>query len=72
MLSLFFPDHDSFWKIIMCTDNDIDFEFSYLGYKYFQTRLHQAFASRATLRDEKEIRKGIERAEYVKKEIEAL
>ena len=43
-----------------------------LGYKYFQTRLHQAFASRASLQDEKEIREGIERAEYVRKEIEAL
>ena len=43
-----------------------------LGYHYFQTRLHEAFASQASLRDEKEIRKGIERAEYVKKEVEAL
>ena len=43
-----------------------------LGYKYFQTRLHEAFASRANLRDEKEIREGIEKAEYVKKEVEAL
>lgn len=43
-----------------------------LGYKYFRDRLHKAFASQAHLRDEDEIRKGIERAEYVKKEIEAL
>lgn len=43
-----------------------------LGYQYFQTRLHKAFSSQATLQDEEAIRKGIERAEYVKKEIEAL
>ncbi len=42
------------------------------GYQYFQSRLHKAFASQASLQDEKEIRKGIERAEYVKKEVEAL
>ncbi|KAF2087169.1 hypothetical protein K490DRAFT_42903 [Saccharata proteae CBS 121410] len=38
-----------------------------LGYDYFQPRLHKAFASQAGLTDETEIRKGIERAEYVKK-----
>ncbi|KAL8796659.1 MAG: hypothetical protein Q9195_001049 [Heterodermia aff. obscurata] len=38
-----------------------------LGYAYFQTRLHKAFASQANLRDEEKIRQGIERAEYVKK-----
>ena len=43
-----------------------------LGYEYFQTRLHKAFASQAGLQDEEEIKKGIERAEYVKKEVEAL
>ncbi|MCJ1455092.1 hypothetical protein MMC28_005446 [Mycoblastus sanguinarius] len=43
-----------------------------LGYEYFQTRLHKAFASQAGIQDEGEIRKGIERAEYVKKEVEAL
>lgn len=43
-----------------------------LGYQYFQPRLHKAFSSQARLRDEVEIRKGIERAEYVKKEVEAL
>ena len=43
-----------------------------LGYSYFQRRLHQAFASQAHLTDEEQIRKGIEREEYVKKEIEAL
>ncbi|KAH8777128.1 complex 1 protein [Hyaloscypha sp. PMI_1271] len=43
-----------------------------LGYDYFRPRLHKAFASNASLTDEKDIRKGIERAEFVKKEIEAL
>jgi hypothetical protein len=43
-----------------------------LGYSYFQTRLHKAFASQAHLTDEEQIRQGIKRAQYVKKEIEAL
>lgn len=43
-----------------------------LGYDYFRPRLHKAFTSKASLTDEKEIRKGIERAQFVKKEIEAL
>ena len=43
-----------------------------LGYQYYQTRLHNAFASQAGLQDEEEIKKAIERAEYVKREIEAL
>ncbi|KAI9755384.1 MAG: hypothetical protein M4579_004313 [Chaenotheca gracillima] len=43
-----------------------------LGYEYFEPRLHKAFASQAGLTDHAEIEKGIERAEYVKKEIEAL
>jgi hypothetical protein len=43
-----------------------------LGYSYFQPRLHHAFASQAHLTDEEQIRQGIMRAEYVKKEIEAL
>ena len=43
-----------------------------LGYQYFQTRLHNAFASQAGLQDEEKIKKAIERAEYVKKEVEAL
>lgn len=43
-----------------------------LGYDYFRVRLHKAFKSQAGLRDEGEIRKGVERAEFVKKEIEAL
>ncbi|KAF1839605.1 hypothetical protein BDW02DRAFT_2501 [Decorospora gaudefroyi] len=42
------------------------------GYDYFRTRLHKAFASQRHLEDEAKIKEGIERAEYVKKEIEAL
>ncbi|KAL0932851.1 complex 1 protein [Colletotrichum truncatum] len=38
-----------------------------LGYDYFRPRLHKAFSANAGLRDEQAIRKGIERAEYVKK-----
>ncbi|KFZ10535.1 hypothetical protein V502_08070 [Pseudogymnoascus sp. VKM F-4520 (FW-2644)] len=43
-----------------------------LGYSYFRPRLHKAFSSQAGLTDEAEIRKGIDRAYFVKKEIEAL
>lgn len=43
-----------------------------LGYSYFRPRLHKAFASQAHLTDEEQIRQAIKRAEYVKKEIEAL
>lgn len=43
-----------------------------LGYSYFRPRLHKAFASNASLTSEADIRKGIERGEFVKKEIEAL
>ncbi|THX29948.1 hypothetical protein D6D10_08777 [Aureobasidium pullulans] len=43
-----------------------------LGYDYFRPRLHKAFSSKANLTSEAEINKGIESAEYVKKEIEAL
>ncbi|KAI5857040.1 hypothetical protein BZA05DRAFT_387069 [Tricharina praecox] len=43
-----------------------------LGYAYFQPRLHGAFMSQAGLQDEQQIRDGIERAEFVKREIEAL
>ncbi|OQD74478.1 hypothetical protein PENDEC_c010G05226 [Penicillium decumbens] len=43
-----------------------------LGYQYFRDRLHRAFAGQADLRDEEQIRKGIARAEFVKKEVEAL
>jgi len=38
-----------------------------LGYDYFRERLHKAFKSQAGLRDEGEIRKGVERAEFVRK-----
>jgi hypothetical protein len=37
------------------------------GISYFRTRLHRAFMSKAHLRDENEIRAGIERAEFVRK-----
>ncbi|PLB55268.1 LYR motif-containing protein 5A [Aspergillus steynii IBT 23096] len=43
-----------------------------LGYGYFRDRLHRAFASQSHLDDEEQIRKGIARAEFVKKEVEAL
>ncbi|KAK1761994.1 LYR family protein [Phialemonium atrogriseum] len=43
-----------------------------LGFDYFRTRLHGAFMANAGLRDEEEIRKGIARAEFVRKEVEAL
>ncbi|KAF2827673.1 hypothetical protein CC86DRAFT_405783 [Ophiobolus disseminans] len=42
------------------------------GYDYYRTRLHKAFASQKDLKDEEQIMKGIKRAEFVKKEIEAL
>lgn len=38
-----------------------------LGYGYFRTRLHRAFSSQVGLTDEAEIRKGIDRAYFVKK-----
>ncbi|KAF2835827.1 hypothetical protein M501DRAFT_940825 [Patellaria atrata CBS 101060] len=38
-----------------------------LGYDYFRSRLHKAFASQAGIEDEEKIKQGIERAEYVKK-----
>ncbi|KAG2418215.1 hypothetical protein HFD88_001316 [Aspergillus terreus] len=37
------------------------------GYEYFRNRLHKAFASQAHLNDDEQIRKGIARAEFVKK-----
>ncbi|KAL1996624.1 hypothetical protein VTN49DRAFT_7489 [Thermomyces lanuginosus] len=43
-----------------------------LGYTYFRDRLHRAFASKAHLRDEQQIQDAIRRAEFVRKEIEAL
>ncbi|KAH9861980.1 hypothetical protein IAQ61_010181 [Plenodomus lingam] len=42
------------------------------GYDYFRNRLRKAFASQQHITDEAEIRDGIKRAEFVKKEIEAL
>ncbi|KAI1138522.1 complex 1 protein [Hypoxylon sp. FL0543] len=42
------------------------------GFSYFRPRLHKAFMSNAHLRDEDAIRNAIARADYVKKEIEAL
>ena len=38
-----------------------------LGYQYFRDRLHRAFASQTQITDDEQIRKGIARAEYVKK-----
>lgn len=43
-----------------------------LGYSYFRRRLHDAFKKNSSLTDENAIRDGIKRAEYVRKEIEAL
>ncbi|KAJ6260989.1 hypothetical protein Dda_3654 [Drechslerella dactyloides] len=43
-----------------------------LGYPYFRTRCHAAFARNAGLTDESAIRQGIERAAFVKREVEAL
>ncbi|KAF1970430.1 LYR motif-containing protein 5A [Bimuria novae-zelandiae CBS 107.79] len=43
-----------------------------LGYEYYRTRLRKAFASQKDVTDEAQIKKGIERAQFVKKEIEAL
>lgn len=38
-----------------------------LGFDYFRPRLHKAFSAKAGMKDEEQIRKGIEQAEYVKK-----
>ncbi|KAG0159763.1 hypothetical protein PDIDSM_7287 [Penicillium digitatum] len=38
-----------------------------LGYQYFRDRLHRAFTSQTHITDEEQIRKGITRAEFVKK-----
>lgn len=38
-----------------------------LGYDYARSRLHKAFISQADLRDEEQIKKGVQRAEFVKK-----
>ena len=56
-----------------CIDNNLSSELLHLGrdyplgFPYFQTRLHKAFASKAGLSDDDEIRTAIARAEYVKK-----
>ncbi|KAJ4984928.1 complex 1 protein [Stagonosporopsis vannaccii] len=42
------------------------------GYDWARARLHKAFTSQAHLQDEEAIKNGIKRAEFVKKEIEAL
>jgi hypothetical protein len=42
------------------------------GYTYYRDRLHKAFWSKKDLTNENEIKQGVERAEFVKKEIEAL
>ncbi|TVY26378.1 LYR motif-containing protein 5A [Lachnellula hyalina] len=38
-----------------------------LGYAYFQPRLHKAFMGNAGMSDEGEIRRGIARADFVRK-----
>ncbi|KAK6520786.1 hypothetical protein TWF506_001031 [Arthrobotrys conoides] len=43
-----------------------------LGYNYFRTRCHKAFSKGAGLTKEEDIKNAIARAEFVKKEIEAL
>ncbi|KAF2096764.1 hypothetical protein NA57DRAFT_78357 [Rhizodiscina lignyota] len=63
------------WNVLLTTEEP---ELLYLGreyplgYDYFRPRLHKAFSSQAGLKDEEAIRQGIKRAEFVKKEIEAL
>ncbi|KAI5289714.1 hypothetical protein KEM54_003366 [Ascosphaera aggregata] len=42
------------------------------GYTWFRDRLHSAFYSKRNLIDEEEIRKGIDQAEYIKKELEKM
>lgn len=42
------------------------------GFDYFRPRLHKAFMANAHLRGDEDIRKGIARADFVRKEIEAL
>jgi len=37
------------------------------GYDWFRQRLHRAFMAKAHLTDEEEIKRGISRAEFVKK-----
>ncbi|KAJ4332469.1 hypothetical protein N0V95_009653 [Ascochyta clinopodiicola] len=42
------------------------------GYDWARSRLHKAFSSQRHLTDEAAIKNGIKRAEFVKKEVEAL
>ncbi|KAJ0108138.1 hypothetical protein J7T55_007257 [Diaporthe amygdali] len=42
------------------------------GYQFFRPRLHKAFMANAGLRDEEKIKDGINRADFVRKEIETL
>ncbi|KXJ92643.1 complex 1 protein [Microdochium bolleyi] len=42
------------------------------GIAYVRPRLHRAFMANAHLRDDVAVRQGIVRAEFVRKEIEAL
>ncbi|KAM7186531.1 hypothetical protein V8F20_011353 [Naviculisporaceae sp. PSN 640] len=42
------------------------------GFDVFRPRLHKAFMAKSQLRDEDQIRKEIARADFVRKEIEAL
>jgi hypothetical protein len=37
------------------------------GYDYFRPRLHRAFMAQADITDEEKIRKGIARADFVRK-----
>jgi len=41
------------------------------GYDYYRTRLHKAFASQQHLTEEEQIKRGIARAEFVKKGTQA-
>jgi hypothetical protein len=42
------------------------------GYTYFRDRLHAAFWKQRDMVDSEQIQQGVKRAEFVKKEIEAL
>ncbi|KAH6626755.1 hypothetical protein B0J18DRAFT_149039 [Chaetomium sp. MPI-SDFR-AT-0129] len=42
------------------------------GYNYFRSRLHRAFMAKAGLTDDTAIKEGIAKADFVRKEIEAL
>jgi len=65
-------------KQIVQQSFDVSLELLYLGrsyplgYTYFRERLHKAFKSQSHLTSDEAIAQGIKRAEFVKKEIEAL